>query len=286
MFSSLSSNRAHIAIVDCFKNKIIDIDGDNIPDMSHGAFIDRYAKTCIPSLKTDKFDVETFRKKEFSTEKLINAFYKIAKKIKDGKKYNAVNLSLGNEMQINDMSLFTNFYDPKTIDTDNVRDYKEELSDHYKSMNNRTNSLFNEIFRKNKPGNELSSIEEVTKQKVPVFVAAGNESSNSFNVYSLADGVTTVGGEDKTKSRVDYLAQNTLVDRYEKSYLNIKAVKTSEGKIKGYDINEDGKLDIKNSEVSGKGKLDNDVTIIGTSISAIEATINEVLNMLITPKHA
>jgi len=159
----------------------------------------------------------------------------IATEIKKGKKIDGVNLSRENSVGIKDLAEVTGL----PLTRGNLSEYKEQVRNWIK--NNKSNAFI-------KLNNEITAIEEITSTGVPVYVAAGNSGEDGVNLYSFANGSTTVGSKEKYMGGMfsaasEESSNNSLVKRFEQGGYQVRQIRDNFGQI-GYDINEDDKIDI------------------------------------------
>ena len=126
-------------------------------------------------------------------------------------------------------------------------------------------------FKEEKDG--LKKIQELVNLGVPVYLAGGNDGNDIFNLYSLVDGVNTVGATDSKGKIEKYSPTNSLVNIFAQGTFNVSEIKDKDGKVTAYDYTGDGKPDIPVSDVSGKGSRVK--YFIGKSIADIKADEKE-----------
>lgn len=259
------ANNNRYAVVDDFKTKDVDIDGDGTADMSHGDYITTLMKAQNPNIQIDSYDVSN----DVDGSKKISAYDQIAIN-----NYAAVNMSISKPYSAD----VFNKDGVKDVNQSNFDDRKNEIYNTYKNGDPEYNKLFN-------------SMEKVTANGTPIFVSAGNEGSDTYNLYSTVPGVTSVGASASSEDAVNlqssnyrigpkgmtqegdqilgYSAMNSGVDLYGKGSFKSEAVEDKNGNVMGYDINGDGKVDIANDKVSGGGKFKpQNHYIFGTSFAS------------------
>ncbi len=284
-----------IAIVDDFSNKTIDVDGDGAKarvvnaealqnyktelsnskcseeeynrktenyknqlyadwcgkyaDISHGEAVEIYAKGSNPNIKIEKYDVGRNNCNGDMAPK--KAFDKLSNDVNDGKKIDAVNFSIGTSTSTyQKLCSRTGEWE---ITPDNVKNHKNSITKEAASPDVKET---------------MEKMTDLTKKDIPVFVASGNN-ANVYNLYTAADGVTSVGGSYSNGDKIKSFSSNSDVDTYEVGYYEVKKTKD------GYDINNDGTTDVKFENTTGKkpslvdSVLNNDKTIIsGTSFAS------------------
>src|SRR5699024_6942913 len=108
------------------------------------------------------------------------------------------------------------------------------------------------------------ALERLSAKGVKIYISAGNKGKNYLNLYTLADNVNVVGatnsyGTAKTK----FSNNNSLVNRWFKGVFSVKKIKDKDGQT-GFDINEDGKIDILAKDTTSRLKIAAE-SIYGTS---------------------
>ena len=175
----------------------------------------------------------------YNSQALLSNLKELNTKIKNGEKIDGINISLSLNMD-------------------------------YKKINSMKNTHFN-LKSKNPEFlttlNAIKTIEKITSNNVPVFVAAGNY-DDSFNALGLADKTTVVGGTYRN-TKVSMFSQNSTVNAWDESIWPVNPIISDDKKVVGYDVTNDGILDIPASATSSNGKCEKkDITIGGTSIAA------------------
>ncbi|MEI8388677.1 MAG: S8 family serine peptidase [bacterium] len=268
--SVFEKKHPNVVVFDIYGDKSIPVDSyDLTPDMTHGEAVGTYIKAQCPSANIIKRGKLTPNTEQETIEKLENAktlLYKgseeekllfgedakkiienpdeimcfdatialkeLAKSVVRGEKIDAVNLSMGESVRINNLAKVTGL----PLTKENLSQYKNEIRKWFK------NNKLPEIKSCN---DRMESIEKITSGGIPFYVAAGNEGVNSVNLYSFAKGVTTVGAlKEDRKTKTGYTVDNSLVSQWEQGDYPIDEVKDKNGKLIGYDINGDKKSEI------------------------------------------
>lgn len=266
------ANNNRYAVVDDFKNKSVDVDGDGVSDISHGEYITSLMKAENPNIQVDSYDVSD----DHNDSKLASAYDQIALN-----NYAAVNMSLSKPYSA---EVFNND-GIKDVNQSNFANKKDEIYNTYKNGIPELNNVF-------------SSMEKVTANGTPIYVAAGNDGSDTYNLFSTVPGVTSVGASVSADDDVNlqtsnyqiapkgitaegnqilgYSAMNSAISIYGKGSFKSEAVEDKNGNVLGYDINGDGKVDISNDKVSsgGTAKPKNNY-IFGTSFASPTTMLDE-----------
>lgn len=260
-----NSGANRIAIIDNFKGKYVDVDGDKIPDISHGEAVENLFKTKQPNAEIIRYDVGSDTDaSQVSTDKLASAYEDLSQRIEGGEKIDGVNMSVSTDTRIG----FFNRFTKKPVTAENISKKEDEIknSSGYDNMSQTTG-------RKN----VLSNMEKVTSQGVPVYVAGGNNGPGYFNEYGLAKGVTQVGGTGLNGNIHPDSADNSDIKKYAQGEFEIKSIKDAAGKITGYDYTGDGKIDLSAEDASSKGASEpKGAKIFGTSFSSPLALSEDV----------
>jgi hypothetical protein len=205
-------------IIDDFHTKNVDIDGDGIPDLSHGEVVSRYAIAQNPDLQVLQFDV-----KEVSVESVLAAF----QQAQQNGHCDAVASSVSFDLPIQNLDGAT---------PDNISDKKLGLLGMLdKSKNPKEQQLY-EL---------LSILSDFSEDRIAVYLAGGNSGPDTLNLNTLAIRTYNVGATDQKGEHEPYSANNSLINRWAQGTY---AVRKLPG---GYDISGHGKPDVLDSEVSG-----------------------------------
>lgn len=213
--------RPHAVFLDSYSKKELDIDGDGVPDVSHGTLMERIALSQCPSLEVSSFDVMS-QGSDYLHLNLGAALNSLRQFVREGVNVDGVNISLASEASL-----------PKP-DEGNL-------------LKNR-NQFFNGFITHNPDLLPvLTGIRELINRSIPVYVAAGNSGQQPrlYNVFNLVEGSTNVAATDAKGKMAPYSTNNSLTNCYEQGSMAVIKVKG------GYDITGDGKADIRDDEVSG-----------------------------------
>ncbi len=126
----------------------------------------------------------------------------------------------------------------------NVSSFKKQLADTYTSKS---------------PSNRIRTINNLTAQNVPVFVAAGNTPGN-IALSSVLPGVTVVGAKEQNifnnmqLEPAKYSSNTDLITKWEQGSYSVRVIRDSQGEIKGFNITNGDKVDIPAAETSSQGK--------------------------------
>jgi len=259
--------RPTIAVFDTYGEKVVPIDPyDVMPDIAHGKAVESFIKCKCPAVDIKRYGKLIPTASQDENGNIFNESFKLlADSINKGEKIDAVNLSIGNEIEIKSLAKITEL----PLTRENLIEYKEKVREWFKKNNSKKGKQINEQF---------TSIEQITAKGVPVFVSAGNDGKKSVSLISFAKGVTTVGAlEADGKSKTSYSVDNALVNKWEIGDYDINKVKNSNGE-EGYDINGDNKPEILAKDTSSIKSFSSLLTFFlldevnGTSFSTPTAT--------------
>lgn len=254
------SNYPKILVIDCFERKSIAINKDDDLDVSHGEVISKVLEEKLPNADIYKRNIESLMSSNIS-ENLDTLFSGILKR---REKYDAINMSFGVDITFQTLSELLGF----EITQKNVANLKDRIRD----------SLANSIYIFNNESlstiaKNLNKMDSITANGNKIYVAAGNDYAEVFNLYSLANDIEVVGSKDWFDEPKSYSANNSLVTRYELDEYPIE--KTEEG----FDITLDGKTDFKFEEMAfsrSATKEPSSQCLEGTSFAAPNAIIEDL----------
>lgn len=240
-----SDKKLRIAIVDDFTTKSVFIDWDETPDISHGRAVKRFIEEGLPQAQIDTFDTKSDSSSEVN--KQLDA---VLKDIENGKKYDALNLSMGTVSSFADLSEIMGVQ----ITPDNVAQKKDSI----REWMARQKGL--------KSQETIQKLDEISSKGVSVYVAAGNHGKKIFSLYSLSKDVKTVGSLDGNGCKDSSCANNSLINSWGLGIFNINKTQNKKGQA-GFDFTGDGSIDVYENETSSPTKIPTQ-TIEGTSIAA------------------
>lgn len=253
------AKKHEVAIVDNFDKKVIDIDGDNVSDLSHGEVTKRIAQSADAEAKILKFQINYDENNplSFDLSSPIKKLNEVSDLIKQGEPIEAVNLSLKQDFDV----LLLSELSKHEITADNLGDKREALrawlDDPKISTKHKVIMESNHAGAYNALMDELSSakkvvdaIESITEKGVPVYISAGNDGNKTLNLFTLAKGSVSVGGTNATGDKMPFSPQHSLIKNYSQAIYNISPIK-KDGELEGFDISGSGKAEVLLDEVSG-----------------------------------
>ncbi|MEI7473504.1 MAG: hypothetical protein WCK67_01890 [bacterium] len=277
-------------IIDDKINKVVDVDGDNIPDVSHLTMCRKMAQAEVGSLRVIAIKIPTNEAYSIEIDKLAEKINEAADLIDKGQKVDAVSISISKDMKL---SLIGDLMDKK-IDSCNVINHKEEMRDWM--FNPKIALKMSAIMEIQSPGstaklNEeflkvskvIKAIERITcsDKKIPVFLSAGNSGEEYFNLYSLARNVQTIGATDYNGNLAPFSADNTLMTEFQQGIFNVTPIKNKNNIIQGFDLLGKGKITIPVYMTSGnKSEVSDYTNKPSSSIVANDNDYEELVEML------
>lgn len=181
---------------------------------------------------------------------------------KKGVKYDALNLSEDISLPFATLSTVTG----KKITPENISQYKAEIENLILSDDSGAMGDLRGILQK---------LDKISSHGVKIYISAGNEGKNNFNLLSLAKNVKSVGALDRWGSKASYSADNSLVNSWACGSSDVKKIKDSKGKI-GFDFTGDGSVDVYETEIFFPSKKPNPYGLYGTSYSSPRALANDL----------
>lgn len=268
-----------IAIIDFFTTPSIDLNGDRIPDITHGVAVGLQVKSRIPNAKLLAFDAEADVKPkktvladplEFSLQprvsfderrnaiyaSLLNQIKRVDKLAAKGQPIDAVNISLapaemGESISVDHLATITGL----PLTQDNLKENQAKIRGALKELyENRDRTWLTDAQKHySKMWPLVEGLDKLTARKIPVYVAAGNV-TNEVNILGLAKDVKFVGSEDERGIKSQFSADNSLVNR--RALGEYEASPIDDGKkVIGFDITGDDVLDIPATLVSNRGEV-------------------------------
>ena len=255
----------NILVADNFKTSLIDINGDFLSDVSHGFVTSTIIEQGLPNAKVVKCNIfpSSSIDRCFVVQSLDKLFSSVLKNMDEGKNFDAINLSIGFAVKYQDLSKEVG----NKLNSENIASYAKKVKEVLQNKN--------EQFKiKSLPIKAIMGVidkmDKISARGTKIYIAAGNSSDATLNLLTLADDVEIVGAVSKKGKFVVYSDRNTLVKRFENGDVYSKVV---DG---GFDITDDGKLDVKKEETTA---LFNIVTpfakLDGTSFATPRALVKD-----------
>jgi hypothetical protein len=280
-----------VAVIDDFNTRLFDLDQDGTPDLTHGEVILRQLKSHLPGTTFLKLDIgnvagrDLYKRLEDGSidspqernrllhENMETIFEQLNRRLDEGERLDAVNLSLGSVYDIEMMTLQT------VSEVTQVPLSKENAP---QKLGEVRQQLFNLAKHPHQEERQayyasyvplLKGIEGLTKRGVPVYVPSGNQ-PDEVNPFGLARGAIQVGARDKEGELLPFSANHGMVQRFARGTFSARPV---EG---GYDLTGNGQAEVSFAEVSGKGSDGNSqqspLEISGTSFAVPTALAEDL----------
>jgi len=248
-FQKPQKRNKDIAIVDDFKTKDICIDFDSTPDVSHGEVIKRFIQEGLPQANIDTFQITKSNGATYAP-----ALKSVLDKIQKGHKYDALNLSMSAPVDFTYLSKKVG----KQITPDNVVQNADNIKKWINSeKNDKTVIQLKEA---------LEQLDKISAGGVQIYVAAGNEGKNKFNLLNLAKNAKVVGSVNSKGQKTNFTEDNSFVKNWDLGIFPIKRAYNSKGKL-GFDYTGDGSVDIYAEKTTSWLKFGSFSNIEGTSLS-------------------
>lgn len=272
-----------VAVIDDFNSRLFDLDRDGTPDLTHGAVIQRQLESRLPgatflSIEIGNVDGRDLYKRledgsigsphernQLLHENMEIIFEQLNRRLDEGERLDAVNLSMGSVYDIELMTLQT------MSEVTQVPLSKENA---HRKQGEVRNQLFNLAQQPRQEERQayyasyvplIKGIERLTKRGVPVYVPGGNQ-PDEVNPFGFARGAIQVGAKDKDGQVSPFSANHGMVQRYARGTFSARRV---EG---GYDLTGNGQAEVSFAEVSSQGRGGNPdqkpLEISGTSFAA------------------
>lgn len=207
--------------------------------------------------------VSVFQSTQSNSTKDVHA--QLDEILKSGEKYDAINFSCGLNMDFDTLSKAMGM----EITPKNIKNKTEEIKKFMISLS--SNSSINKDNRETiKEEIEIiKDLETLASKGTKIYMSAGNDGNGKFNIFSLAKGVTTIGGLNEFGNPNQDYCNNSLVKRYAQGIFYPQLAKDENGKL-GIDFNDDSHPNLVLAEKYQKDTSSIELReyISGTSFSA------------------
>ncbi len=307
--SSSGVSREHLS-VPALEAKHVDIDGDGIPDISHGRVVEAQLKN--KAITTHRYDIGPLLRKFPEHLAIKMACEDIISKLGNTFPFfDGINFSLRDKamlrqnqfeasLHLNPLVQIRDHHGPDATRTLINRQllkygYRDDLPKPLLS-NSKLKPLRHHIVSplKSQPDASRFLLEKHRSQfetttriedlmlaylyecqpKPKVTIGGGNEGPDDINIFALAEGTHIVGATNAKGQITPYSGSRALVHGYAQGTLAVTEVHNENGQLEGYDMNGDGKADISPHEVSGQGSIVKQYA--GHSSNVMLATPNDV----------
>lgn len=261
----------NIAIIDTFIEKKVVIDKDRFfedspyePDVAHGEVVRKIIQEGLPKAQIDIFDMNKIKRVKVTDDDPLNAqLGMVLENIKNGEKYDALNISISEDCDYNLLSSVTH----QKVTPENVQKFKKEI---LAFLGRRQDKSTIE---------EIEKINKIAESGTKVYIATGNDGNELFNLLTLSK-AKNVGALTPTGEKEDYTADNALINTWAQGSFPVKKMSDPiTGEI-GFDYTGDGTMDILERNLSSKGRCDTlAAKISGTSFASPTALVNDLKNI-------
>ena len=245
----------NVGVIENFSVKDTDINGDGCPDYPHGKVVKniltfnlRFKPTIV------EFDTSCeLTGNGFSKENTYRAFKKFA----DTKNIDYAVISFGEDNKYNEKDY--NYNTKSELAEKLLKDFIPETSDNIKVIN---------------------TLKEIVSKNKHLFVAGGNKTNKDLlddseikhvNLFSLVPGIISVGSMDENFKKLKKSYDNPFIDLFAKGKYDVMPI-LENGTVIGYDITEDGIMDVPISEITGHEVIEK---FVGRDIKDVLATDDE-----------
>lgn len=256
-----------VALVDDFTNKSISL-GNGFTE-THGHIGERFLEEGLPKgSKVDCFNTNITDDETYSLDQINTALGNVLKKMKHGKKYNALDMPTANYVLFKPLSEEIGI----EITPQNISQHKDELKRWL------FQTYTDEFWVKRKE--IIEKLDKISARGVAIYIPAGNKGNESLNMFSLANKARTVGALNKERQKAWFSADNSLITNWELGIFKVRTECNSKGKC-GLDYTEDGSVDTYFAPSPNNVTIDLDDYIMGTSFStsrAIPKDLNSIMH--------
>lgn len=273
-------HKLSVAIVDNFSpsfafnmsDESVFTKSDYQSNIAHGQIVRRFIEEGLSDAQIEQFNIKSAKSGSETAKGISTQLGIVLQNItKKGKKYDALNLSMSKDLCFDDLPELNG----KKITPENLsqfRDYIKKLilvSDTSSNTKQSADILQLKLI--------LLKLDKISELGVKVFISAGNEGKNYFNIFSLTKDAKNVGALGSLTSKAFYSADNSLVNSWAKGTYEVKRIKDPKGRI-GYDYTGDGSIDVYETSILPPYKKTNPYVLYGTSYSAPVALVKELKN--------
>lgn len=260
--SKQADHKLNVAIVDNFSpsfafnmsDESVFLNPDYKSTITHGQIVRRFIEEGLPDAKIKQFNTRSSYGKAL-TKSINTQLGAVLEDItKKGEKYDVLNLSKDISIPFSTISAVMN----EKITAKNISQHRAEIENLILSDDSGAMGDIREILQK---------LDKISSYGVKIYISAGNEGKNNFNLLSLAKDVKNVGALDRWGSKASYSADNSLVNSWACGSSDVKKIRDARGKI-GFDFTGDGSVDVCETEILSPSKKPNPYGLYGTSYSS------------------
>lgn len=228
--------------------KMIDVDGDDVLDLKHADIIEKLIKSNAPDAEIITHKAKLNDIDGVDAQDILDKLTNILDYTKNNK-VDGINISISFDVPFELFNSGEFQFDRKSF-AENKTSFMNILLEELGSITpeNRSKEV-NEIYTMLKAA---KTIEEIVKNGTKVYLAAGNSGTDRFNILSLAQGANIVGATDAQNNKLTMSADYAGVEFEQGSFTTIPIKENAQ--IIGYDLDNNGTIDVKPDEVSNTGK--------------------------------
>lgn len=224
-----ASKGVTIALVDDFTNSTFSI-GNGFTE-THGHIGSRFLEEGLPKgSQIERFNTSITDDNVNSLHEINTALDKVLVKIEHGKKYNALEMPTGDVIPFETLSKLMG----TKITPQNVSMHRNALKNFFLTANSDKQYI--------EEKNVLRKLDKISANGIPVYVPAGNNGKDNFNIFSLANRARVVGALTRENKKAGFSGDNSLVTRWSAGMFNVKTECNAKGKC-GFDYTGDGTID-------------------------------------------
>lgn len=264
-----SGSNKKVAIIDDFTTKSVFIDKDAKPDVAHGEVVKRFIQEGLPQAQIDCFGVKSEEGNDAFLKSANAGLDSIIKKINNGEKYDALNISFSATTYYSTISEQMG----EEITPENIAQKKDAIK---KWMENeKTDQGLIEIKEM------IKKLDVISSKGVPVYICADQGKHQKtkgfqvFNLLTLTDNVKSVGLLNEKGDKSRYATDNSLITDWSQGEFKIQKKTDSDGKT-GFDYTGDGTIDVYEEQTTSSSKKVNPKGLIGTSFSSPKALARDL----------
>lgn len=208
----------NILVIDAFKKNHVRIDIDATPDIPHGVLVSKIIETGLPDANVYKKSVTAGKDAQHSTDSVVGELFK---EMREGKTYDAVNCSTGNEITFPDLSAAMG----TVINAENIAKNAKKVKEFLRNCPDEILNKYNSAQNIKSSMEYVNLLDSLSARGTKVYVSGGNDGSYSLNLLSLVDNSINVGSLNNRGERAFYSSNNSLVNRFEKDNIPVKKTK-------------------------------------------------------------
>lgn len=258
--------RQMVAVIDDFLSKSVDVDGDEISDLTHGEAVSTYLQKQLPEAEILKLQFPFINQ----------GGHPLAEAVESDRQFGQILDALiamknsGQPLSGVNLSLLTLDFERSTphpiayrradlagladavglpITSENVESLRPQIRERLAALYQQPapdHTLRQGMYASSWP--VIQKLEALAEQGVKVSVSAGN-GPEEFNLYGLANGVETVGALDPEGAPVPIFANHAMVRRFAQGIYESRPMKAY-GKVMGFDMTGDGQINVPFSQTS------------------------------------